>query len=140
VKQPLSGSGDFELLSSSDLRKKLADLKSNQELLMQSEEIQTRFVDQQLRSFLSQSIDRTSIRTTQLPGAQVITTHHSSPFAPSNDELLRNKEFANLLVDLIFFTKRIMLTYDRLEKDLRQIDSLVVSENPFIETKPYVPY
>jgi hypothetical protein len=42
----LSGLGDFDLNSSSILRKKLADLKANQENLLQFEVVQNQFGDQ----------------------------------------------------------------------------------------------
>jgi len=135
----LNASGDFGLISSSLLRKKLANFNSNQEKLLQFEAIQGRFVDQQLRPFLNRSIDRTTIHTYQKVD-KLITTHHPSQFTTSHDDLLRNREFANILVDLIFFTKRIMLPYDRIEKDISQIDTIIMEKYPSIQAKPYNPY
>ena len=135
----LSGSGDFDLISSSALRKKLADLKANQESLLIFEELQNKFVDDQLRPFLNKTIDRTTVRSKFITGV-MSTTHHPSNFAPSLDMLFRNREFSNLLIDLIFFTDRINGTYSRIDKDIQQIDSLITSKYPSIKAKPYIPY
>lgn len=135
----LSGSGDFNLISSPVLRKKLADLKANQESLLQFEQLQNRFVDQQLRPFLNRIVDRTTIRSS-LIAAVMTTTEHPSNFNASYDQLFNNREFSNLLVDLIFFTDRVTSTYIRIEKDIYQIDSLIISKYPNIQAKPYVPY
>lgn len=135
----LSGSGDFELITSTELRKKLADLKSNQEILMEFERIQTRFVDEQLRPFLNRMVDRTTIRISQ-KADHIITTNHTSRFPSSNRDVLEDREFANLLQDLLFFTRRLIETYNRIEMDIVQIDSIIVSVNPSIQAQPYVPY
>ncbi|MCJ7468294.1 MAG: DUF6090 family protein [Maribacter sp.] len=135
----LSGSGDFTLITSPVMRKKLADLKTNQELLIAFEALQHRFVDEQLRPFLNKTVDRTKVRSS-LEGAEWNVTRHTSIFPPSKGELLQNREFANLLIDLLFFTERITKTYSRIEQDIDQIDSLIVSKYPDIQAKPYIPY
>lgn len=135
----LSGSGDFNLITSPVLRKKLTDLKTNQELLLQFETLQNRFVDDQLRPFLNKNVDRTKVRSS-MESAEMITTLQRSIFPSSKGELLHNREFANLLIDLSFFTKRIIDSYARIEKDVDQIDSLIVSKYPDIQAKHYVPY
>lgn len=101
----LSASGEFSLISSPILRKKLADLKRNQELLQKYEEFQNRFVDDQLRPFLNQHVDRTTIKS-RLIAAEISVTRHSSVFPPNDNQILQNREFANLLTDLIFFYKK----------------------------------
>jgi hypothetical protein len=135
----LSASGDFKFISSPHLRKKLADLKRNQESLIKFEEIQHRFVDNQLRPFLNQHVDRTKVRS-HLESADLVTISHPSVFPPNNGELLLNREFANLLTDLIFFTKRIEGNYMRIDSDINQIDSLIHVKYPEIDVKPYIPY
>lgn len=135
----LSASGDFKLISSPRLRKKLADLKRNQESLIKFEEIQNRFVDNQLRPFLNQHVDRTKVRS-HLKSADLVTTRYPSVFPPNNGKLLLNREFANLLTDLIFFTKRIESNYIRIDSDINQIDSLIHVKYPEIDVKPYIPY
>lgn len=135
----LSASGDFKFISSPHLRKKLADLKRNQESLIRFEEIQYRFVDNQLRPFLNQHVDRTKVRS-QFQSENLVTTRHPSVFPPNNGELLLNREFANLLTDLIFFTKRIDGNYMRIDSDINQIDSLIHVKYPEIDVKPYIPY
>lgn len=100
----LSGSGDFKLISSPILRKKLTDLKGNQESLLKWEEDQTRFVDRELRPFLNRNSDRTRVRSVR-KAAKLVTTYHKSVWPIGNRELLQNREFANMLIDLIFLPK-----------------------------------
>jgi hypothetical protein len=104
-----SGSGDFNLITSPAMRKKLADLKSNQEMLLAFETLQHRFVDEQFRPFLNKTVDRTNVRS-RLEAAELIVTHNTSIFAPSKGELMQSREFANLLIDLLLFTGRITKT------------------------------
>ncbi|MDT0538706.1 DUF6090 family protein [Croceitalea sp. P059] len=135
----LSASGDFDLITSSNLRKKLADFKRGQETLIAFEYNQNRFVDNQLRPFLNKNVDRTTVRSIY-KSSQLITTEHDSPFISNHIELLQNREFANLLTDLIFFTKRIEENYSRLKHDIIEIDSLMHVKYPSMETKTYIPY
>ena len=130
---------NHKLISSPRLRKKLADLKRNQESLIKFEEIQYRFVDNQLRPFLNQHVDRTKIRSL-LKSADLVTTEYPSVFPPNNGELLLNREFANLLIDLIYFTNRIESNYLRIDSDINQIDSLIYAKFPDLAPKTYVPY
>lgn len=135
----ISASGEFGVISSDLLRKKLTDLKANQEKLMQFEAIQVRYVDLQLRPFLNRHIDRTKIETFQKIDS-LHTKYYSTPFTSSYDDLLSNREFANILVDLIFHTKRLFLPGNRMKKDLGQIESIIREEYPSITIKPYKPY
>ncbi|MBK8515381.1 MAG: hypothetical protein IPL55_03550 [Saprospiraceae bacterium] len=135
----LSASGDFSLISSLVLRKKLADLKRNQESLIKFEEIQNCFVDDKLRLFLNQNIDRTRVRF-ELKSAERIVVRHTSVFPPNTNEILQNREFANILTDLIFFTKKIIENYKRIDDDIAQLDSLVLSKYANLVLKKYIPY
>jgi hypothetical protein len=135
----LSASGDFKLISNPILRKKLADLKRNQESLIRFEDIQYRFVDEQLRPFLNKNFDRTKIRV-RFKSADQVATEHYSAFEPNTEELIYNREFANLLTDLIFFSDRIKTNYQRIEDDNYQIDSLIKVKFPDLATKNYIPY
>ncbi len=135
----ISASGEIGVISSDLLRKKLTDLKANQEKLMQFEDIQVRYVDLQLRPFLNQRIDRTNIDTFQKVDS-LITKHYDTPFINSYDDLLRDREFANILVDLIFHTKRLFLPGNRMKKDLNQIESIIREEYPSVKIKLYEPY
>lgn len=135
----LSASGDFDLISSPVLRKKLADFKRNQESLITFEASQNSFVDNQLRPFLNKNVDRTKVRSLYKT-SELITTNNSSVFPPNTTDLLQNREFANLLTDLIFFTKRIKENYGRLYNDIIEIDSLIHVQYPNMNTKTYIPY
>lgn len=136
----LSASGDFNLISSPVLRKKLADLKRNQESLSKFEEIQNRFVDEQVRPFLNRNVDRTKVRSIFNDGAERITIDHNSVFPSNSKKLLQNREFANLLTDLIFFTSRIEINYKRIDMDIARIDSIVYAKYPDLEPKKFNPY
>jgi hypothetical protein len=135
----LSGSGDFNLISSPVLRKKLADLKRNQETLIKFEDMQNRYVDDQLRPFLNRHMDRTTIRSGH-SASVLITSRHSSVFPANDKALIENREFANLLTDLIFFTERIMENYKRVEQDIAEIDSLLFDKYPDLKPKVFIPY
>ena len=128
----LNSSGDFSFLSSMSLRKKFANFNADQEKLLQFEAIQTRFVDQQLRPFLNHNTDRTTIDSYQF-GATLKTKRYSSPFTNTNYKLLKNREFANLLTDLLFFTKRLFLPYDRLGNTTLDIKEIIKKEYTSIE-------
>jgi len=128
----LNSSGDFSYISSMPLRNKFSQFGADQEKLLQFEAIQARFVDQQLRPFLNQKMDRTTIDSYQ-SGRNMDTQQYPSPFTNTNYELLQNREFANLLIDLLFFTKRLFLPYDRMEDRTTEIRELIKKEYPSIE-------
>lgn len=107
--------------------------------MIEFERIQTRFVDNQLRPFLNRSADRTVIRAvTQKSNIGLLK--NKSHFSTAYDELLQNREFANLLEDHLFFTNRLISTYSRIKSDIDQLDSLITKIDPSIQSKPYVPY
>ncbi|HPG09024.1 MAG: hypothetical protein KDC59_21055 [Saprospiraceae bacterium] len=135
----LSGSGDLGLVSSALIRSKLADYKANMEFLIKFEDVQSRFVDQQLRPFLNRFVDRGVFRSSIQKGELVITRNQPL-FTSSYDELLRSREFANLLEDLTIFTRKLIGVYGRLGNDMEQIDSLILLAYPSQEIKTYVPY
>lgn len=128
----LNSSGDFSYISSMPLRNKFSQFGADQEKLLQFEAIQARFVDQQLRPFLNQKMDRTTIDSYQ-SGRNMDTQQYPSPFTNTNYELLQNREFANLLIDLLFFTKRLFLPYDRMEDRTTEMRELIKKEYPSIE-------
>jgi hypothetical protein len=101
--------------------------------------VQNQFVDQQLRPFLNRTVDRTTIRS-KIKTGKMVTTKHASAFSNSYSELLENREFANPLVDLGFFTERVLGTYSRIDRDIVQIDSRIQSKYPDIKAKTYTPY
>jgi hypothetical protein len=115
--ETLNSSGDFDLISSHELRKRLFELKTNQEILFEFEVLQFNFVDSQLRPFLNRSVDRTAIRSVYV-SSDLQTSYHPSPFTTSYEDLLLNREFANILTDLIYMTKRVTEAYGRIEIDL----------------------
>jgi hypothetical protein len=112
------------------------------EKLIMFEEIQVRYVDQQLRPFLNRNIDRTDM---EVFGAlskpdSVIVQYHSSPFEFDLDGLLTNREFANLLVDVGFHTDRLKLPYDRMGIGIDRMRETIEEGYPEVEWKPYVPF
>ncbi len=125
----LNISGDLNFIRSEELRKELAQFNADQEKLLQFEAIQVRFVDTQLRPFLNKNMDRTVIDSYQ-EGADLVTKRNPSPFRDTNASLLQNREFANLLVDLIFCTKRLNLPYSRMQGEAEYIREVIAKEYP----------
>jgi len=135
----LNASDRFSLITSKSLRKKIKELNTDQEKLLQFEAIQVRYVDHQLRPFLNRHIDRTTIDTYQRADS-LITSRYSSPFESSSSDLLKNREFANILVDLLFHTKRIMLPYKRMAIIIQDMEEIISREYPSIIIDPYNPF
>ena len=119
----LLGSGQLGILSSVELRNELALMKLHMELLGKYEEIQTTFIDTQMSSFLNQSVDRLPGAVEELEMGEMLG---KSRHANSYDELLKSREFSNLLVDLIRHTRGVKVIYTNLEKTMSHIDSLTV--------------
>ena len=134
----LASSGDLDIISSDLLRNTLAELKYQMEHLNHSEEYYVQFVNQEFRPFLNRFVDRSDVRGNYVKG-QWIISHHASPFKSSFDDLIQSREFANLLTDLIYASNRSINVYQRLGKNLDQIDSLILAKYPSIQAKPYIP-
>ena len=123
VYDALIGSGDLKLISSEKLRNELTKLKSDQEFLQLFEEIQFDFEDKQLSPFLNQYINRSAIRI----GGNSHPTISDIPLTPykaSYPLLLEKMKFANLLVELIEHTSRVLANYERLGRVIERVDSL----------------
>jgi hypothetical protein len=135
----LTNSGEISLVSSETLKKKFKEMNSDQEKLLQFEQLQINYVNQELRPYLNTRIDRTTLRTSQnFDGLK--TSKLSSPYKNSPKELLKEREFANLLTDLLFFTKRIMLPYNRLNKITADMENIIAEDYPDVELKEYKPF
>ena len=119
----LVGSGELGLLSSAELRKELAFLKLQMELVGTYEDIQANFIDAQLSPFLNRSVDRMSASAEALElGGQL----PESRFSTSNEALLESREFSNLLVELIRHTRSVRGRYTAIEDVVSRIDSMVL--------------
>ena len=135
----LTNSGEISLVSSETLKRKFKEMNSDQEKLLQFEQLQINYVNQELRPYLNTRIDRTTLRTSQnFDGLK--TSKLSSPYKNSPKELLKDREFANLLTDLLFFTKRIMLPYNRLNKITAEMENIIAEDYPDVELKEYKPF
>ena len=119
----LIGSGDLKMISSEELRNELAQLKSNQEFLQLFEEIQIKFEDEQLNPFLNLQINRSAVRL-RGNGNSRISDLPLTPYKASYGLLLEKMEFANLLVELIEHTSKILSNYERLGRGVERVDSL----------------
>ena len=64
---------------------------------------------------------------------------HDSPFATDHQALLRNREFSNLLAELITHINRLTGSYERMYSWIIRIDALVVEGNPTIKPIPFDP-
>jgi hypothetical protein len=111
----------------------------DQEKLLQFEALQINYVNQELRPYLNKRIDRTTLKTRQNFDA-LETKKVPSPFNNSPKDLLQDREFANLLVDLLFFTKRIMLPYNRLNKIMADMEVIIAEDYPDVVIKEYKPF
>jgi hypothetical protein len=131
----LIGSGDLKLISSEELRNALAQLKSDQEFLRLFEELQVKFVDDKLSPFLNQYINRSAIRLKGIGNSQL----KDIPLMKNQTDynhMLRNNEFANLLVEFIEHSSRVISNYKRLERVVNSVDSLANIGNSAIENLP----
>jgi hypothetical protein len=135
----LTNSGEISLVTSETLRRKFREMNLDQEKLLQFEELQIGYVNQELRPYLNSRIDKTTLKTRQNFDA-LETTKVSSPFNNSPKDLLKEREFANLLVDLLFFTKRIMLPYNRLNKITTDMEKIIAQDYPDVKLKEYKPF
>jgi hypothetical protein len=135
----LTNSGEIGLVSSEELRRKFKEMNIDQEKLKQFEEIQVSYVNQELRPFLNRHIDRTTIDTYQKADS-LITIRLPSPFENTPSDLLKNREFANILTDLIFFTKRIMLPYRRIAVVMNDMEEIIAKDYPEAKIEPYEPF
>lgn len=134
----LANSGDLEIISSDLLRNNLAEFKYQMEHLNHSEESYVQFVNRELRPFLNRFVDRSALRGNYVKG-QWIISYHASPFGSSFDDLIQSREFANLLIDLIDASNKMINVYHRLEKVIDQMDSLILAKHPSMQAKPYIP-
>ena len=135
----LTNSGEIRLVTSEKLRRKFREMNLDQEKLMQFEELQISYVNHELRPYLNSHTDKTTLRTRQNFDA-LETIKVSSPFRSSPKELMKDREFANLLVDLLFFTKRIMLPYNRMNKIMAEMEKIIATDYPDVELKEYKPF
>lgn len=126
----LIGSGQWELLSSKELRGNLKMLNSHLEFLLAFEELQANFVDNQLSPFLNQYIDRISISPKHF---ELSASLLDNRFETSYSELLDSQGFSNLLVELKRHTYVLVNTYRRIGHQIAAIDSITIAGNPSIK-------
>lgn len=134
----LARSGEISLVTSERLRRKFKEMNNDQEKLLQFEELQINYMNNQLRPFLNQRIDRTIYYSSQNYNATE-PVRSPSPFSNSAKDLLEDQEFANLLVDVLFFTERVMLPYNRLNTLMADIEKIIKEDYPTVSIEPYGP-
>lgn len=135
----LTNSGEISLVSSEALRRKFKEMNMEQEKLKQFEEIQVGYVNQALRPFLNSRMDRTTIDTYQQADS-LITTLFPSPFKNTSSTLHKSREFANILTDVLFFTKRIMLPYKRIAVVMDEMEEIISKDYPEAKIEKYAPF
>lgn len=123
----LINTGEIKLISSEELRRKFKLMVLEQEKLKQFEEMQVSYINLELRPFLNKHIDRTTVETDRRTGDLV---RFPSPFESSPSDLLNNREFANILTDVLFFTKRIMYPYHRIEIVMNDMEKIIEMQYP----------
>ena len=97
------------------------------------------YVNRELRPFLNKNIDRTTLATNQRFDSSE-TTKLPSPLENNPSELLKNREFANIVVDVLFFTERIMLPYKRLNILMEDMEKIITEDYPSVKIEPYKPF
>jgi len=130
----LINTGEIKLISSEELRRKFKLMALEQEKLKQFEEMQVSCINLELRPFLNKHMDRTTVETDRRTKALV---RYPSPFESSPSDLLQIREFANILTDVLFFTKRIMYPYHRIEIVMNQMEKIIKEEYPEVQFKPH---
>jgi hypothetical protein len=135
----LMNTGELALISSEELRRKFKLLNVDQERLKQFEELQVSYVNQELRPFLNKHVDRTTIDMNFKRG-ELITDHFPSPFESSPADLLKNREFANILTDVLFFTRRINLPSRRIEIVMNEMEEIIAKDYPEAEHEAFKPF
>lgn len=125
----LISSGKLELLNSSEVKESLRNLNSHFEYMFTYEELQAHFVDNRLNPYLDGYIDRISLFAERY---DLNKSLYNSRFKTSYDTLLDDKEFANLLIELIRHSRTLIQTYDRIELYITTIDSIAVQNCPTI--------
>lgn len=130
----LMGSDQLEILSSKILRNEIGSLDSWIGTLIPYDQLQAEFVDAQLKPFVNKFVDRTEMRHISPSwSAKIDTAGFETRFTSSYIELLKEREFANLLVDLIIHTKGVIGMYVFIENSMGVIDSILLSEMPLLE-------
>ncbi len=131
----LVGAGQLANISSQELRNQLTDLKANMQLLESYENLQLQFVDNHLSPFLNKHIDRITIgvaglKTDTTSYDRLIqinySTFNKNTSEQSYEELLKSREFSNLLIELMQHTKTLLPIYDRIGVNISIIDSIAI--------------
>lgn len=127
----LMGSDQLELVSSRALRDELATLDSWIGTLRPYDILQAEFVDSQLKPFLNGYIDRTRLSYNSPSWrSRIDTSLFEKRFTVSYEGLLKNQEFANLLVDMTIHCNSIVGMYQFIDNSIRSIDSILILEMP----------
>lgn len=130
------GAGQLTLLSSDDLRKSITSLKANLLLLESYEDIQINFVENQLNPFLNRNTDiisiyaNGSISDSSFYDRSIAIDYRSfyqEEDSSSYDLLMQNREFSNILFELIKQTKTVLPIYKRIGENISDIESIIIS-------------
>lgn len=134
----LVGAGQLGNISSQELRNQLTDLKANMQLLESYENLQVQFVDNHLSPFLNKHIDRITIGVAGLKTDTTFydkliqinySTFNKNTSEQSYEDLLKSREFSNLLIELMQHTKTLLPIYDRIGVNVSIIDSIAIESN-----------
>ena len=135
----LINTGEMTLISSEELRRKFKRLVVDQERLKQFEEIQVDYVNRELRPFLNRHTDRTTLDM-HFKSGSLITNRYPSQFEYTPGEILKSMEFGNILTDVLFFTRRIMLPYHRIEIVMNEMEEIIARDYPEANYEAFVPF
>ena len=134
----LVGAGQLSNISSQELRNQLTDLKANMQLLESYEDLQIQYVDNHLSPFLNKHIDRIIIGDTGSKKDSTLydktiqlnySVFNKNNLEQSYEELLKSREFSNLLLELMQHTKTLLPIYDRIGVNVSIIDSIAMDSD-----------
>jgi hypothetical protein len=131
----LIGSGQLILLKSEKLRAELTALKGNMQLLAAYEDEHLNFIDNHLSPYLNDRVDRLLINQYAKNDAYddllAVNLNHIPINASFEDQIIKERKFSNLLVELITHSKTLLPIYNRINMNLIIIDSITSEQGPF---------
>ncbi|NND32504.1 MAG: hypothetical protein HKN76_07930 [Saprospiraceae bacterium] len=135
----LTGSGEFGLIRSAELRNLLTTYKKDILLLESYEDIQINYVDNHLQPILNRfynGIEITDIHQDllteryRLDPAQINLSISKSKFSTDYQGMLKSREFSNVVLQHMRRTATLLPIYYRLREYTAEVDSILYSINP----------
>ena len=127
----LKSSDQLELITSRELRNELSTLDSQLGTMIAFERLQNEFMDTQLKPYVNKFIDRSRLSYKMVGyDINIDTSQFDKRFDSDYQALNGQREFSNLLVDLMIHTNEIIDLYKLIKQSTNIIDSILVEEMP----------